>query len=158
MMSVVFKIILQLNSITLMSDLRCYEILGLDQYIQAHSSVDFEQLERLRERNTTHYAAVARVFNILHNKYATIVLPRYYLIDKRDVAFVFRFEYAAFHVQFNVVLDDEPLDSITDVIEYSVQIFVRNSTNIVRNSTPISVLKQYDNVEDAIRYLITQIL
>jgi hypothetical protein len=118
--------------------------LFFSRYIEKkYNSTNFEQLMLLRDRNRIQFDKVVQVFNCLVYFYPNFKLPEHYLIDKPEVAFVFRFNMVAFHVVFNVVSDDEPEDTKTDKVLYSVQRFYSNQP-----------LTQFESVEMAIEDLV----
>ena len=102
-------------------------------------------LETLFNRNPIHYDKVAKVLEYFNKK--VDIYPDYYFVDKPNVAFVLRFNNVAFHIKFNVTSDDEPEDTITDIVCYTVQDF---------NNYP-SISSEYDEFEPAINHLITLI-
>ena len=109
-----------------------------------YGSNDLAQLTALRGRSPFQFDKVAQVFTYLAIAYPNMELPSHYLIDKPEVAFVLRFNLVAFHVVFNVVSDDEPEDTRTDEVMYSVQRF---------HSLP-SQVNDFKDVELAVRHLI----
>src|ERR1700719_717517 len=118
--------------------------LFFSRYIEKkYNGTNFEQLMLLRDRNRIQFDKVVQVFNCLVYFYPNFKLPEHDLIDKPEVAFVFRFNMFAFHVFFNVVSDDEPEDTKTDKVLYSVQRFYSNQP-----------LTQFESVEMAIEDLV----
>ncbi len=81
------------------------------------------ELETVFNRNSVHYDKVVQVLSYFNKKCFNISIPDYYVVDKPDVAFVLRFNNVAFHIKFNVTPDDEPEDTKTDIVRYSVQDF-----------------------------------